>query len=154
MKILKNLFLITILLIPVSVYGAGANDFRISDNDGDVLDINPDGTIPIAAPIPSTETIIATATITANACGGVKKITAAGSVTTNTTDTFTTPATANLACCMDVINVGTNAITLDTNTNFKSIGAADIVLGANDAARVCSTGLGGFWYSTADTANN
>ncbi len=103
---------------------------------------------------PSAQTIAATNTITADACGGVKQITAAGAVTTNTTNTFTAPATANAGCCMDVINVGANAITLDNNANFVSAGAADVVLGAGDTVRVCSTGDSGKWYQIGATGDN
>lgn len=96
--------------------------------------------------MPAAETIAAAATITANACGGVKRITAASAVTTNTTDTFTAPAAANSGCVMDVVNVGANAITLDYNANFHAAGAANVVLGSSETVRVASTGSGGFWY--------
>jgi hypothetical protein len=90
---------------------------------------------------PTTQTIAATNTITANACGGLKAVTAAGAVTTNTTDTFTAPAAANAGCVMDVCNTGaTNAITLDKNTNFFTLAGADVVLLANTCVRVGNDG--------------
>lgn len=64
----------------------------------------------------TSQTIAATNTIAANACGSVKSITSAGAVTTSTTDTFTAPSadatTGNQGCIMTVVNVGANNITL------------------------------------------
>lgn len=97
---------------------------------------------------PSAQTISAGNTIADDGCGTIKKVTSAGAVTTDTTNTFTAPATGNSGCCMDVVNVGANNITLDNNANFVSFGAADVVLTANDAVRVCSTGASGKWYQT------
>lgn len=92
---------------------------------------------------PATQTIAATETVAADACGTIKKITADSAITTSTTDTFTAPADANDSCCMDVINVGaTNNITLDANANFNA--AADVVLTPCDVIRVCSDGID--WY--------
>jgi len=102
---------------------------------------------------PTAQTIAAGNTITDNACGTIKKITSAGAVTTDTTNTFTAPAAGNDGCCMDVVNVGSNNITLDNNANFFSAGGADVVLGANDSARVCSTGASGKWYQIAGSDN-
>jgi phage-related minor tail protein len=141
-----------------------ANGMAWYDSDGYVLmirdqtntrnlTITPD-TLSKLSVIPAAETIASEATITANACGGVKQITASGEVTTNTTNTFTAPAAANSGCCMDVINVGANAITLDNNTNFVSAGAGNVVLGAGDTVRVCSTGASGKWYQIGATGNN
>lgn len=96
--------------------------------------------------MPATQTIAATNTITADACGGIKSITATGAVTTSTTNTFTAPAAANANCVMHVQNVGTNAITLDANSNFQTIGDANIVLGADEGVTVSSTGASGKWY--------
>lgn len=105
----------------------------------------------IAAP-PNVETITAAATITADGCGTLKRITATGAVTTNTTNTFTAPATSNSGCVMTVVNTGSNNITLDNNANFKSSGAADVVLTSDDAVIVASTGS--VWYQiTALEAN-
>jgi len=106
---------------------------------------------------PAASTIVANDTITANACGTIMLLTADLPVTTNTTNTFTTPAAANAGCCMDVVNIGTNAtntITLDANTNFTSAGAADVVLGIGDSCRVCSNGASGKWFQIGDTGNN
>lgn len=104
-------------------------------------------------PFPAAETITAGAVITANACGGVKMITAAGAVTTSTTNTFTAPAAANTGCVMTVCNVGaTNSITLDNNANFKSLGAADIVLTAEDCTGVFSDGT--VWRSISSLVAN
>jgi hypothetical protein len=90
--------------------------------------------------LPATETIVATATITANACGTIKRITAAGAVTTNTTNTITAPSSANAGCRMVINNVGANTITLDKNANILLVGGADVALLANSSITVYSDG--------------
>jgi len=94
--------------------------------------------------MPSAQTIAEGDVITADACGTVKRITAAGAVTTNTTNTFTAPAASNAGCVMYLVNVGAQNITLDTNSNFVSAGAANVVVTANDALIVASDGTD--WY--------
>jgi hypothetical protein len=107
----------------------------------------------VFGPMPATQTVAAADTITADACGGYKRVTAAGAVTTNTTNTFTAPRVDRAPCAMLVCNVGgTNAITLDNNALFVSIGAADIVLGANDCTQVVSDGT--LWRSTGSLVAN
>jgi hypothetical protein len=101
---------------------------------------------------PAAQAIAAGGTVAANACGSVKEISAAGVVTTSTTDTFTTPAVANKGCCMDVVNSSANNITLDANGNFRTIAAANQVLGQYDAVRVCSNGT--FWFQVSAIAAN
>ena len=101
---------------------------------------------------PAVQTIAAGNTITANACGTIKMITSAGAVTTDTSNTFTAPASSNSGCCMDVVNVGSNNITLDNNANFFSSGGADVVLGEADSCRVCSSGV--IWYQIGATGDN
>ncbi len=96
---------------------------------------------------PAAQTIAAGNTITADGCGTVKRVTAAGAVTTSTTDTFTTPSSSLAGCYMIIINTGANNITLDNNGNFVSAGALDVVVGANDAhAVICD---GSKWYSVS-----
>jgi len=103
--------------------------------------------------MPVTQTIAAGGTIAADACGGYKRITAAGAVTTSTTSTFTAPdATQVGACSMTVCNVGANTITLDNNAQFKSISGADIVLTADDCTMVVSDGT--IWRSTGSLVAN
>ena len=109
---------------------------------------------PLQVVMPASQTIAATETITADACGTIKRITSASAVTTGTTDTFTAPAAANAGCIMDIVNVGGSAITLDNNANFFSAGAADVVLGSSDTVRVGSTGGSGYWYQISGTGNN
>jgi hypothetical protein len=92
---------------------------------------------------PPTQTIGSGGTITANACGGTKRITAASAVTTDTTNTIDAPATGNAGCTMDIINVGPNTITLDSNTNFPTQNTVDVVLASSGTVRVTSTGT--FW---------
>ena len=101
---------------------------------------------------PTAQTIAGGNTITANACGTAKYISSSGTVTTSTTDTFTTPTTQYNGCCMDVVNTGANQITLDNNANFFSAGAADVVLGTADSVRVCCNGTS--WYQVGATGNN
>lgn len=102
---------------------------------------------------PSAQTIAEGETIAADACGGLKQITAASGVTTGTTHTFTAPAAGNAGCCMFVVNVGvTNSITLDANGNFFSKSAGNVVMTANDAITVCSNGTA--WYQITDLEAN
>jgi hypothetical protein len=106
----------------------------------------------IAAP-PTAQTVTAGSTITADACGTVKMLTAASSVTTSTTDTFTTPSSANAGCVMHVINThATNVITLDANTNFKTPSGVNVTLSPNYAVTVVSTGT--YWYVMASPSAN
>lgn len=108
---------------------------------------------PFIVAMPASEAIAGGATITANACGTIKRISSTGNQTTSTTDTFTAPAAANTGCCMDVINVDTaDTITLDQNTNFLSNGGINVALGPNDTARVCSNGTS--WFQVGATGNN
>ena len=103
---------------------------------------------------PASQTISAGSIITDNGCGTIKQITSAGAVTTDTTNTFTAPSGGNQGCCMEIINVGANNITLDNNANFVSAGAADVVMTANDAVKVCSTGASGKWYQVTPLEAN
>lgn len=103
-------------------------------------------TIGQRGPVPATQVIGAGGTITADACGGIKNISSAAAVTTDTTNTFTAPAAANKGCIMVVCNVNAaDAITLDDNalSNLAGIAGAtpgDTVLGALDCVQVGSTG--------------
>ncbi len=101
---------------------------------------------------PATETIAAAAVITADACGTIKRIDGA-TVTTDTTNTFTTPTASHAGCCMDVINVdAADTITLDANANFKTAGGANQALGPFDTIRVCSDGS--VWYQMGAVSVN
>lgn len=78
--------------------------------------------------LPSAQAIGATGTITADACGGIKRITSVGNVTTDTTNTFTAPGAANAGCLMRVCNVDSaDTITLDDNALFLTL-SGDIAL--------------------------
>jgi hypothetical protein len=101
---------------------------------------------------PATETIVAGASITANACNTLKRLTAAGAVTTSATETFTAPAVAPPGCIMFLCNVGANAITLDVNANFKASGGAVVVLGADDCTTVVNDGT--VWRSLSGVIAN
>ena len=144
------------------VTGKGSGDLlSLIDNTTEVFKVTDGGNVGIGntAPAavfvvnpPAAQTIAAGNTVTADACGTMKQITSVGAVTTDTTNTFTAPAAANTGCCMDVVNTGANAITLDANALFVSAGAVDVVLGAGDSCRVSSNGSK--WYQIGDTGNN
>ena len=89
---------------------------------------------------PATQTIGAGGIIAADSCGAVKNITAAGAVTTDTTNSLTAPATANTNCTMVVCNVGAQTITIDKNANILLVGGADVALLANSCLTVMSNG--------------
>jgi hypothetical protein len=103
-------------------------------------------------PMPAVQTIATGDTIAADACGGLKRLTSAGAVTTSLTSTFTAPATSNAGCRLQVCNTGANNITLDNNAQFKSIGGADIVLTADDCTVVESDGI--VWRSIGSLVAN
>jgi hypothetical protein len=127
---------------------SGTDNFAVLDNGNvGIRNITPNG--PLVVNPPSTQTIAAGNTISDSGCGTVKRITSAGAVTTSTTNTFTAPAVGNAGCCMDVVNVGSNNITLDVNSNFISKSGSDVVMAANNTVRVCSTGDSGVWYEVA-----
>jgi hypothetical protein len=127
---------------------------NLQGNVGIGMTNNQDPTGPLVVNFPAAQTIAAGNVITDDGCGTIKSITAAGAVTTDTTNTFTAPAAGNKGCCMHVVNTGANAITLDNNANFVSNGAADVALGAGDTAYVCSSGASGKWYQIGATGNN
>lgn len=94
--------------------------------------------------VPATETITAAATITADACGGLKRISAASDVTTGTTHTITAPSASNSGCRMLIVNVSaTQTIYLDSNLEFPVSTAASLALGPNGSVSVWSDGT--FW---------
>lgn len=91
-------------------------------------------------PLADAQTIASGGTVTADSCGGLKRITSAGAVTTSTTNTFSAPSVQNKSCWMAVCNTGSSNITLDNNANFKSAGGADVVMTPDDCVSVVSTG--------------
>lgn len=103
---------------------------------------------------PSTQTIAAGNTVTADACWSMKPISSAGTVTTSLVDTFTAPSITNQGCVMSVCNVGTNSITLDNNAHFHSLSGADVVLGAKDCVGVGSMGALGYWIQVSLLVDN
>ena len=133
--------------------------FRVSNLSDPILNIYGDGDVAIGHRLvvvpPAIQTIVEDDTIADDACGGVKMIDSAGVLNTNDNDTFTTPDDAHAGCCMYVINAGGFAITLKNNANFKSAGAADVTLGADDAVQVCfTTAVGGKWYQVSPVSVN
>lgn len=101
---------------------------------------------------PAAQTIASGGTISADACGTVKKVSAAGSVTTSTTNTFDAPAGDNSGCIMTVCNTGSNTITLDSNTNFPGSGAANVSLTSSDCVVVAQTGT--VWFQVSAVLSN
>lgn len=96
--------------------------------------------------VPTTQVIGAGGTITADACGGMKLLSSAAAVTTDTTNTITAPAAANKGCVMYLVNTNaSDAITLDDNALFEGSGVAgatpgDTAIGASDVCAVGSDG--------------
>lgn len=105
----------------------------------------PDAAFPFQHPslLPAIQTIGAGGTVAADACGGLKRISATAARTTDTTNTFSAPSARNLGCRMVVFNAGTFVITLDANANFATPASANVVLGTKDAVTVLS--LGSYW---------
>ncbi len=102
---------------------------------------------------PAVQSIAAGNTISDDACGTVKRISATTNVTTNTTNTFTAPSAANAGCVMHVVNTGTTwIVTLDANTNFKTPSGVNVSLSPNYAVTVVSTGS--TWYVMASPSSN
>ena len=131
------------------LYNIGAEQLGVTTNGVLRMTVS---TVGATVTPPATQTIAGGSTITADACGGLKRLTATGAVTTSTTSTFTAPGTAPSGCLMTVCNVGANTITLDTNAEFKSLGAADIALGPDDCTQVGNDGT--VWRSTGPLVAN
>lgn len=90
---------------------------------------------------PAAQTIGSGGTIAADACGGWKEISAAGAVTTDTTNTLTAPGATNKGCCMTLYNSSANTITLDGNTLCVLVGGAGtLAVTQLDVVNVCSDG--------------
>lgn len=131
------------------VVDAGTNEVRIGAVSAFASTFTSVGYLAVV----SSETIIAAATITADACGGIKIIYAASAIATNTTNTFTAPAASNVGCCMDiVVDRASLNITLDANANFDSAAGVDVVLTAKDSVRVCQTSL--YWAQVSAVLAN
>lgn len=116
-------------------------DTVVTTSGGDFFWSGNQNTVAVA-----TQTIAAGNTITADSCGGTKRISSAGSVTTSTTDTFTAFA-AGFQCEMKVCNVGANNIILDRNGKTFLAAAGDLTLGANTCAEFTFDGV--LWRQTA-----
>lgn len=89
---------------------------------------------------PATQTIGAAGTITADACGGLKRIDSTAARTTDTTNTITAPSSSNTGCVMDIVNIGAHTITLDSNALFPTANDVDVVLNSSGSVRVYSDG--------------
>ena len=87
------------------------------------------------------QTVAASDVILADKCGGVKKITSASSVTTNTTDTLSRVTQDLDGCRMTILNVGSYPISLDRNNRFipgapNTGGAGNVIVTPNTAVDV------------------
>lgn len=108
---------------------------------------------------PETQVLGAGDTINADACGGVKRITATAARTTSTSYTIGTLGNnaGKEGCVMDIINVPSAngqsyVITLDDNASFATFGNADIVIGTRHSLRVI--GMGSHWVQLGTAQNN
>lgn len=95
---------------------------------------------------PAAQTIAAGGIVAADACGGLKRITSASPVTTDTTDAIAAPAAGNTGCCMDISYSGSHTVTLDNNAHNDF--GYDLVLGNGGSVRVCSDGT--TWQSIGE----
>jgi hypothetical protein len=103
--------------------------------------------------LPAAQSLAAAFQINADACGGIKQITAVAPVTSSTTVPFPAAAAANAGCMMDVVNVGPTSITIKLVAgSYNWAGAADVVLGSSDTFTVGSNGAQ--WYQFGTTGNN
>jgi len=103
---------------------------------------------------PAAQVIGAADTIQADACGGVKRITATAARTTSTSYTIGTlnSNAGKEGCVMDIVNSGTFVITLDDNASFVTFGNANVVLGTKHSMRV--VGMGSYWLQIGTAQNN
>jgi hypothetical protein len=99
--------------------------------------------------VPATQTVAASFTITADACGGLKRIDSAGDVTSDTTNTISAPSSSNAGCRMLIVNVGTKTIYLDSNALFGVTSAASLPIGPKGSVSVWSDGS--VWWHGAWT---
>ena len=113
----------------------------------------PGGRFPFQHPslFPAAQTIAASGTVDADACGGLKRITATADRTTSTSYTIDTLNSPRAGCVMDIVNTSTNTITLDDNSSFVTPNNANIALGTKHSLRVAS--IGSYWVVIA-TANS
>lgn len=123
---------------PCTSGGTGAIAVRVAG--GWACDNGSGGTV-----LPGTQTLSAGGTVTADACGGVKRLTSVSAVTTNLLTTITTASAANAGCRMTVCNLGvTHPITLDANDTYVTRDGLNTVLrplgSASSCVDVVSTG--------------
>ena len=132
-----------------------AGRFTLGNDDGYIKgDLEVDGSVYLDGEhfsvVPATETISAAGTITANACGGLKRINSVGDVTTGTTNTLTAPSSSNAGCRMLIVNVDTvDTIYLDSNALFGVTSAASLPIGPKGSISVWSDGS--VWWHGAWT---
>lgn len=99
---------------------------------------------------PATQTVASGGTVAADACGGLKRITAAAYSALDTTNPIAAPVAGNTGCVMDIINVGSNGIAFpNSSTTFPTTNSATITLLANGSMRVVSDGT--YWRKMTST---
>lgn len=91
--------------------------------------------------VPATQTVTAGFTITADACGGIKRINGVGDLTSDTSNTITAPSSSNAGCRMLIVNVDTvDTFYLDSNALFGVTSAASLPIGPKGSVSVWSDG--------------
>ena len=91
--------------------------------------------------VPATQTLTAGFTITADACGGLKRINGVGDLTSDTSNTIAAPSSANAGCRMLIVNVDTvDTFYLDANALFGVTAAASLPIGPKGSVAVWSDG--------------
>lgn len=109
----------------------------------------------VVPPQPAAQALLATSTVTANACGGVKMISATGPITLGNQTPIGAPGTA--PCEMILSNVGTTgAITISYAAGQDNwIGATGITLQPSRSAVLVSTSIvGPVWMDAGATPVN
>lgn len=100
--------------------------------------------------VPATQTLTAGFTITADACGGLKRINGVGDLTSDTSNTLTAPSSSNAGCRMLIVNVDSvDTFYLDSNSLFGVTSAASLPIGPKGSISVWSDGT--VWWHGAWT---
>jgi len=102
--------------------------------------------------MPTAQTIAAGGIIAADTCGGLKRVTASGAVSTDATNAFTAPATANAGCILHVVNTGANTITIKHSANTLTLTGADLALASKSVVVYGSDGTN--WYQLSALGTN
>lgn len=104
------------------------------------------GMTSILGPVPTTQVMTTGGTITADACGGLKRITSTAAVALGTNNNLLTAASSTYkGCIMSIMNVGTYFITVgSSNGQLYTNGNASALIGTYSNFQVVSDGSA--WY--------